>query len=94
MSDIIIPQGLDPKQLDAMMRGGKGPQMVPIQIPREVQDAQKKYVETGLDIYAELAAIQDENVIAKALMWMMKGQLPFEMVKKIDEEVEKSSEET
>ena len=93
MSNIVLPQGVDPKQLDAMMQGQQ-PQMIQVQAqpPKAVQDAQKAYLEEGAKIYSELSDIemnttsdlQSGDIIIKTLKWMMKGSLPFETVQKID----------
>lgn len=91
-SNIVIPQGVDTKQLDQMMKG-QGTTTIPIQVPKEIQEAQKQYVEDGKDIYIELAAIESDNVIAKALRWMMKSQLPYEVVSRIDKSISQLQED-
>lgn len=86
MDGLILPGG-NPGVIPPEFQGNL--QAVPI-IPQAVKDAQKAFIEEG---YSLLEAIEDQlnpdskagpdfsrdEVIFKALKWIIKGQLPLKM---------------
>ena len=76
--------------MKALQKGGFPPELqsgirVPV-IPKEIQDAQKAYVEKGKFIASDLEEIitneetkEEVKTICEALQWIIQGQLPIDI---------------